>query len=202
MGNKQKKPDLADIAMDLQMTAKQLEKQSVKLESQEKAERKKILDALNKNQMENAKVFAENVIRQRKEAINLRRFGVKMGALASKISSAARTQDMATQISQTVPLLQSCMKKMDALGVNGSIADFEKVFEDMDVKTEEMNGALDNVYSSSIDNGEVANLLQEIKDQQAMETGGQINAGTGTISAQKQQEIDAMQAKINEMKNL
>ncbi len=41
--------------------------------------------------MENAKVFAENVIRNRKEAIALRRFGVKMGALAAKIESAART---------------------------------------------------------------------------------------------------------------
>merc|ERR1712183_139098 len=38
--------------------------------------------------MENAKVFAENVIRNRKEAINLRRFGVKMGALSAKLESA------------------------------------------------------------------------------------------------------------------
>ena len=71
----------------------------------EKAERKKIIDALNKNQMENAKVYAENVIRNRKEAINLRRFGVKMGALASKIESAARTQDISNTIAQSVPLL-------------------------------------------------------------------------------------------------
>lgn len=67
--------------------------------------------------MENAKVFAENVIRNRKEAINLRRFGVKMGALSSKIESAARTQEISTTIANSVPLLQSCMKKMDAIGV-------------------------------------------------------------------------------------
>ena len=39
----------------------------------------------------NAKIYAETVIRQRKEAINVRRFGVKMGALAAKIEGAART---------------------------------------------------------------------------------------------------------------
>ena len=44
---------------------------------------------------------------------------------------------------------------MDAIGAAGSIGDFEKVFEDLDVKTGAMNDALDNVYSSSIDNGEV-----------------------------------------------
>ena len=49
------------------------------------------MDAMNKGQMENAKIYAETVIRQRKEALNVRRFGVKMGALASKIESAARS---------------------------------------------------------------------------------------------------------------
>ncbi len=44
----------------------------------------------------------------------------------------------------------------------------------MDVKTEEMNGALDNVYATSIDNGEVMNLLNEMRDQQQMEVGGAI----------------------------
>ena len=48
----------------------------------------------------------------------------------------------------------------------GSVGDFEKIFEDMDVKTAEMNGALDSVYATSLDNGEVANLLNELRDQQ------------------------------------
>mmetsp|Transcript_24182 Transcript_24182/g.18415 ORF Transcript_24182/g.18415 Transcript_24182/m.18415 type:complete len:83 (-) Transcript_24182:377-625(-) len=81
-----------DVAIELKMQCRQLEKESQKVESLEKAERKKILDALNKGQMENAKIYAENVIRNRKEALNLKRFSVKMGALASKIESAYRTQ--------------------------------------------------------------------------------------------------------------
>ena len=47
---------------------------------------------MNKNQVDNAKIYAETVIRQRKEAINVRRFGVKMSALSAKLESAARTQ--------------------------------------------------------------------------------------------------------------
>ena len=41
MGNKQKQ-DLLDVSMDLKMTSRQLERQSVKLESNEKNEMKKI----------------------------------------------------------------------------------------------------------------------------------------------------------------
>ena len=47
MGNKQKKPDLLDVSMELKMTARQMEKQSQKVESLEKAERKKIVDVRN-----------------------------------------------------------------------------------------------------------------------------------------------------------
>ena len=112
--------------MELKMTSRQLERQSMKLEGSEKNEMKRIKDvsgkitfkltiinffqALDKNQMENAKIYAENVIRNRKEAINLRRFGVKMGALAAKLESAHRTQQISTQIQQSVPMLQKCMK--------------------------------------------------------------------------------------------
>ena len=41
----------------------------------------------------------------------------------------------------------------------GTMGAFESVFEDLDVKTAEMNGAMDNMYGQSIDNGEVTQLL-------------------------------------------
>lgn len=68
--------------------------------------------------MENAKIYAENVIRNRKEALNLKRFAVKMGALSTKLESAYRTQNISETIGKTVPMLQTCLKKMDTLGVS------------------------------------------------------------------------------------
>ena len=63
MGNKKSKPDLMDVSIELRLNAKMMEKQAVKIEASEKAERKKILDAMNKNQVDNAKIYAETVIR-------------------------------------------------------------------------------------------------------------------------------------------
>ena len=152
MGNKQNAADkLLDVSMDLKLTSRQLEKDAQKVESKAKAEEKKIRQAMDKNQVENARVYAENVIRGRKEALNLRRFGAKMAALSAKLESAYRTQNVSQQIKSSVPLLSSCMKQMDKMGVHGSIEKFERLFEDMDVKTEELNGALDSVYNSAVD---------------------------------------------------
>ena len=89
--------------------------------------------------------------------------------------------------------------------VAGSIGDFERIFEDMDVKTAEMNGALDNVYSTAIDNGEVANLLNEMKDQVNITVKDDITTGTTDIkapSAVATNDMDAMQAKLNDLKNM
>jgi hypothetical protein len=44
MGNSKPKPTLQDVAFELKFTSKQLDKQSAKIESLEKAERKKIVD--------------------------------------------------------------------------------------------------------------------------------------------------------------
>lgn len=92
------------------MTARTMEKQACKLEQSEAGNKKKIMDALAKNQMETAKIHAETIIRNKKEAISIRRFGVKMGALSSKLESAYRTQEVSKSISSAVPMLQSAMK--------------------------------------------------------------------------------------------
>ncbi len=51
------------------------------------------------------------------------------------------------------------------------MSEFENVFESLDVKTEELNGALDSVSATSIDQGEVTSLLQEMKEAHGMEVG-------------------------------
>ncbi len=60
---------------------------------------------------------------------------------------------------------------MDAVGINQSIGDFEKVFEDLDVKTGELNDALENVSSTAVDQNEINSLLDEMRDAHGMEVG-------------------------------
>ena len=75
----------------------------------------------------------------------------------------------------------------------------------MDVKTAEMTGALDNVYSTSIDNNEVTNLLNEMRDQTGIIIKDEIKVGEDKINAPtavQTNDMDAMQAKLNDLKNM
>ena len=71
----------------------------------------------------------------------------------------------------------------------------------MDVKTEELNGALDNVYSTTIDQSEVNSLLQEMRDAHGMEVGGGIaEAGKGGLNNAQANDVDEMQKKLDQLK--
>ena len=65
------------------------------------------------------------------------------------------------------------------------------------MKTEELNGALENVYSTTIDQGEVNNLLEEMKDAHGIEVGGGMQgAEKGQVKmgqASQQNDVDEMQ---------
>ena len=109
---------------------------------------------------------------------------------------------MSESIAKSVPMLQKCLKRMDAVGIGANVEQFEKVFEDLDVKTDELTGAMDNIYATSIDEGEVANLLNEMKDQNAMEIGGGMQGAASGNLAPGQQNANDLQSKLDQLKNL
>ncbi len=66
---------------------------------------------------------------------------------------------MSASLKNSIPALTRAMKQMDKMGIAGSVSEFEKVFEDMDVKVESIDQAMNNVYQTSIDQNEVNSLL-------------------------------------------
>ena len=112
MGNensKKKDPgeQLFDAAFEMKQQSKMLEKEAAKIRQNEAKERTKIVNVRNqmlcqnviaqelkKGNMEFAKLYAENAIRLKKEGLNVQRFSAKLGAVASKLEGAYRTQQV------------------------------------------------------------------------------------------------------------
>ena len=96
---------------------------------------------------------------------------------------------------------------MEKSGISNSIGDFEKVFEDMEVKTGEMDAAMDNIYSTSIDQSEVASLMNQVQAEAGMNAEMSVGAvGTGSVAvpaaanpnpAVANNEVDDLQARLN-----
>ena len=117
---------------------------------------------------------------------------------------------MSETMKNTIPLMSKAMKQMEKSGVSNAVADFEKVFEDMEVKTGEMDSALDNVYGSSLDQTEVAALMNQVQEEAGMVAQQDVGAvGTGlvpgqpvAVAGQANTEVDDLQNRLNALQGL
>ena len=117
MGNKPQKKDLWDVSMDLKFQAKQLANQSKKAEKSMIAQKKKVAKAIEKGQVDIARIYAENAIRNKAETTSLLRLSVQMEGISAKLDSAYRTEQVSKEIANSVPLIQSSLAKMNSMGV-------------------------------------------------------------------------------------
>eukprot|EP00831_Metopus_contortus_P081621 TRINITY_DN8624_c0_g1_i6.p1 TRINITY_DN8624_c0_g1~~TRINITY_DN8624_c0_g1_i6.p1 ORF type:complete len:207 (+),score=48.65 TRINITY_DN8624_c0_g1_i6:236-856(+) len=205
MGAKEAKPDLFDVQMEMKMASRQMAKEAKRADNSEKAEKKKVANAIAKGQLDIARIHAENAIRNKKESINLERLSARMEAVGEKIAAAYRTQTVSETIAKSVPLLQNALHQMDKIGINQSLDKFQKLFEDLDVKTTDMNSALDDVYQSSIDQSDVDTLVKQVADEHQIELGKEMGeAGMGGIGAKPgaKASVDDFESQLNNLKQM
>ena len=72
---------------NLKFASKQLLRDSKRCEKEEKAEKTKLKKAIEKGNMEVARIHAENAIRKKNESLNLLRTSARVDAVASRVQT-------------------------------------------------------------------------------------------------------------------
>merc|ERR1712062_320760 len=98
---------------NLKFASKQLLRDSKKCEKEEKAERAKLKKAMEKGNMEVARIHAENAIRQKNQALNFLRMSARVDAVASRVQSAVTTKRVTSSMQGVVKAMDSAMKSMN-----------------------------------------------------------------------------------------
>ena len=75
----------------MRLTSKQLAKESQKAEAEERKEKLKVKAAIEKGQIEIARIHGENAIRKKNESLNYLKLSSKMDAVSSKLQTMQRT---------------------------------------------------------------------------------------------------------------
>lgn len=132
--------------------------------------------------MDLARLSAESAIRNGKHSIALQKLATQIEAVSDRITSAMMMQGVAEKLGRAVPMLRSVVTGMDKLGMGGSVEQFQKVFEDLEVEMSSMTDGLDTVGASSTDQTEVDKLMDQIAAEQNLQIGGSLSsAGKGLI---------------------
>merc|ERR1711970_869222 len=189
MGADQSK-QLENTLFNLKFSAKSLVRESKKCEKAEKEEKTKLKKAIQKGNTEGARIYAENAIRNKNQAINFLRLSSRVDAVASRVQTAVSMQRVTKDMTQVVRSMESALKQMNLEQIATMLDRFEKGMENMDVQTEVIEQTVGGATAQSIPEGDVQNLMQETADEAGLELNlempGAVNNSIAAPSATEQ----------------
>lgn len=150
---------------NLKFATKELERNSKKAEKQEKLEKAKAKKAIQKGNMDVARIHAENAIRQKSQSVNYLRMSARVDAVASRVQTALTTRNVTNSMAGVVRAMDAAMKGMNLEKISSLMDKFEQQFEDLDVQTNVMENTMSESTTTSVPQGDVDSLLQQVADE-------------------------------------
>lgn len=160
---------LQETLIDMKLSAKQMVSASKKCEKMEKKYKKDVKKAIEKGNAEGARIYAQNAIREKNQALNYLRMSSRIDAVAQRLETAIRTRDMSKSMGKVVKGMSAALKSMDVEKVSKTMDDFEKQFEDMDVRAGYMENAMNNSTASATPEDQVDGLISQIADEHQLD---------------------------------
>ncbi len=200
MGNEPKKPQrppqdpsdkMFDTMFEFKMMGKSMAKEAKKAENQNKNLIKKVKDCIAKGDYEQAKVAASDAIRQKNQVRRYRVLSSKIDTVAQRLQSAYQNQRLTEQMQSLTQQMVGAGNMMDMVKMTETMANFEKLFDDLDVNGALMDQVFDNVNAGTVNDAEVNTLIQQVAQQNGMklsEDFDNVQIGEGGIAEQPQQE--------------
>uniref|UniRef100_A0A7N0UX93 Uncharacterized protein n=2 Tax=Kalanchoe fedtschenkoi TaxID=63787 RepID=A0A7N0UX93_KALFE len=166
MGNTER---LLNQIMELKFTSKSLQRQARKCEKDEKSEKLKIKKAMEKGNMDGARIYAENAIRKRNEQMNYLRLASRLDAVVARLDTQAKMTTISKSMGSIVKSLESSLNTGNLQKMSETMDQFEKQFVNMEVQAEFMESSMAGSTSLSTPEGEVSSLMLQVADDYGLE---------------------------------
>ncbi|CAG9769104.1 unnamed protein product [Ceutorhynchus assimilis] len=206
MGNEMSSSAMEKHLFNLKFATKELERNSKRCEKEEKQEKAKTKQAIQKGNMEVARIHAENAIRQKNQSLNYLRMSARVDAVASKVQSAVTTRKVTNSMAGVVKAMDAAMKSMNLEKISNVMDKFEQQFEDLGVQTDVLENTMAQTTTTLIPQNDVDSLMQQVADEAGLELnmelpegpqGTTISSGASVVS-QEQDELTQRLAKLRQ----
>lgn len=179
-----KTPDIQETLFNLRLAQKQIEKQATKCEKDASAQKLKIKKAIQQGNVDGAKIYAENAIRKKNEGNNYLRMAARLDAVQNKVKSAMMMQDIAKSIGKVSKNLESALKSMDLEKMGKTMAEFETVFENLDLHEQVTAGALDQATVLTTPGDQVDSLIMKVAEENGIDVENKL-AGLSAVPTEQ-----------------
>ncbi|KAK9069727.1 hypothetical protein SSX86_010121 [Deinandra increscens subsp. villosa] len=156
---------LMNQIMELKFTAKSLQRQARKCEKDEKSEKLKVKKAIEKGNMDGARIYAENAIRKRNEQMNYLRLASRLDVVVARLDTQAKMNTISKSMGSIVRSLESTLTTGNLQKMSETMDQFERQYKGAEFMESSMAGST----SLSTPEGEVNSLMQQVADDYGLE---------------------------------
>ncbi|GAM24307.1 hypothetical protein SAMD00019534_074820 [Acytostelium subglobosum LB1] len=182
----------------LKFTAKTLERQSKKSEQSEKAQKLKLKKAIEQGNMEGAKIYAQNAIREKNQSLNYLRLASRIDAVASRVETAVRMKSVTGSMASIVKSMERSMREMNLEKITQVMDQFERQFEDLDVQSVYVENAMNQTTTLTTPADQVDLLISQVADEHGLTMG--MEMGCTPNEKVQQVETDELTERLNRLK--
>ena len=173
---------------DLKFTGKSLARMSRKCEKRQKQQLVKVKKAIEKGNIEGAKIYAQNAIREKNQALNYLRMQSRLDAVSSRLESAMQMGQLTKSMGGVVRGMDTALKSMNVERIAKVMDKFESQFEQLDVTTGVMTSTMDSATSSQMPEDQVNGLIQAVADEHALDVSNMLEDASGLAAPVAQQQ--------------
>jgi len=195
---------MEDQLFDLKFTAKSMAREATRAEKASKEQKTKCKKAMEKGNLDGARIHAESAIREKNQAANYLRLSSRIDAVAQRVQTAINMKKLTKSMSGIVKNMGTVMKSMDPVKISNVMDQFEKQFEDLDVTTKFMDDAMTTQQAMTTPESEVDGLMQQVADEHGLEFETQMD-GIGKNKEKKKEEHkdeeNDLEARLKKLQN-
>ncbi|WMV42043.1 hypothetical protein MTR67_035428 [Solanum verrucosum] len=119
--------------------------------------------------MDNARIYAENVIRKCNEQMNYLRLSFRLDVIVARLDTQAKMTTINKSISSIVKSLESSLNIGNLQKMSGTMDSFERQFVNIEVQAEFIESFMAGSTSLSTPEDQVGNLMQLVADDYGLE---------------------------------
>ncbi|CCI46594.1 unnamed protein product [Albugo candida] len=191
------KKTLEDDLFNMRFTAKGLVRSAKKCEKNQIVQKSKLKKALEQGNVEGAKIYAQNAIREKTQALQYLQLSSRIDAVAARIQTAISLGSLQSNMKGVVAGMDTVMSSMNVDSIASTMDQFEKHFEDLDVRSAYMEGAMASGNALSTPASQVDDLIQMVADENGLEIAGMLDSA-GSLDALPQSSFAPTKKKEND----
>lgn len=152
--------------------------------------------------MDGARIYAQNAIRDKSQALNFLRMSGRVEAVAARVQTACDMNKVSKSMVGVVKGMDTALSSMDVNKITKVMDKFEQQFEDLDVRSAYMEGAISGATAASTPEEEVDSLIQMVADEHGLAVSGEMDAAgkvSNTIAQPTAASGDDVSSKENDL---